>query len=297
MIDCRTSIPAGAILPPAQSTTMKNLTAIIEQLAPSNLSVLIVGESGTGKEWTARTIHRLSPRASHKFLPIECTTASADNLAKRIFGFEKITPTGIEIRRGGLEMAEGGTIYLVDIGHLPLPLQKQIARISGSTHFRRVGGQASTLCDVRIIASLRRKLRGSEEVGSFPWGIHHRISPIIINLPPLREHREDIPHLIEKFLRQSGDPLSNSAMAISPEAIGLCLSYDWPGNIRQLQNALKYAAAICHDHLIQAEHLQLFIDNSRLDGTSEEYPTSRISLLDSSQRVDRAPTPGQSQNK
>jgi len=297
MIEYRTSTPAEFILQPTQSSAMKNLTAIVEQLAPSNLSVLIVGESGTGKEWTARTIHRLSPRATRKFLPIECAMTSADKLARRILGSEKITPTGVEIRRGALEMAEGGTIYLVDIGHLPLPLQKQIARILVSPYFRRVGGQASTLCDVRVIASLRSRLRGSEDVESFPWGFQHRISPIIINLPPLREHREDIPHLVGNFLSQMRGPLNNPAMAISPEAMGLCLSYDWPGNIRQLRDALQYAAAICQDHLIQAENLQAFIDNSRLDTGSDGQLESGMSLLHSSQRADRTPAPGQTQNR
>jgi two-component system response regulator HydG len=267
------SASAGSIAATGCSAGMKNLATIIERIAPSDLNVLIVGENGTGKEWTARTIHQLSHRATHRFFSIDCTTLPTDKLAEEIFGCEVATSTGIEVRQGALEQADGGTIFFDEIGELPLAIQKQIARMFGNQLFRRVGAQESTCCNVRVIAALNRRFKGRIEGSFFPKEIHHYISPIILNLPPLRERREDIPYLIEKFLLQSNSPHSRSTTVMSPEALRLCVTYDWPGNIRQLKNALEYAIAVCQNHHIQVEHLPLFIHDIKSDRASRVHST------------------------
>jgi two-component system response regulator HydG len=268
-----TTTPSVEALPPlAHSAVMRNLMALVEQIAPSNLSVLIVGEKGTGKEWTAQAIHRLSPRAYHKFIRVDCMNTPIEMLANEIFGAEKVTFTGVDVRRGAIEQAENGTLFLDEIGELPPAVQKQIARVIGDQQFRRVGGQQSTHCNVRVIAALSRTVKWSEEESLLPREIHYHISPITVNLSPLREHREDIPYLIERFLLELNRRDSKYVTGVSPEAMRLCLSYDWPGNVRQLKDAVEYAIAMSQDHLIQNDHLQFFIDKSQLDGTSGVCP-------------------------
>jgi DNA-binding NtrC family response regulator len=270
----------GSIRTPTRSTVMKNLVAIVERIAPSDLSVLIVGENGTGKEWIARAIHQSSPRADKKFVPVDCVEFPHDKFMETLFGFEASTGTRIDSIHGAIEQAEGGTIFLDDVGELPSTIQKQIGRMFGRQIFRRVGGKEDTRRNVRLIAALNRKVKGPL-VGSFrPTDIDHSISPIIVNLPPLREHREDIPYLIETFFLQFNNEREGSKTVISPEALRLCLSYDWPGNIRQLRTAVEYAAAKCQEHIVQVEDLPLYVDHSRKsEETLGDHPGLRPSAL------------------
>jgi DNA-binding NtrC family response regulator len=281
-----TSSTSVEVPPPlACSAVMRNLTALVEQIAPSNLSVLIVGEKGTGKEWTAQTIHRLSPRVHHRFIRVDCMNTPMEKLANEIFGAEKATPSGVDVRHGAIEQAENGTLFLDEIGELPLAVQKQIARVIGDQQFRRVGGQQSMRCNVRVIAAVSRSVTRSDEESFLPREIHHHISPITVNLSPLREHREDIPYLMERFLLELNRRDSKYVTGVSPEALRFCLSYDWPGNIRQLKDAVRYAMAMSQGHLLQNDHLQFFVNKSQPNGTFGVYPASGTSLP---HNVDRA---------
>jgi two-component system response regulator HydG len=297
MNDYTTSPSVEALPPLASSGVMRNLMALVEQIAPSNLSVLIVGEKGTGKEWTAQAIHRLSPRAYHKLIRVDCMNTPIEKLANEIFGAEKATLSGVDVRHGAIEQAENGTLFLDEIGELPLAIQKQIARVIGDQQFRRVGSQQSTHCDVRVIAALSRSIKGADEESLLPREIHHHISPIIVNLSPLREHREDIPYLIDRFLLELNRPDSKHVTGVSPEALRFCLSYDWPGNIRQLKDAVRYAMAKSQDHLLQNDHLQFFISKGQPDGTSGVYPPSGIPLPYNVERAAGESTPGQSEKR
>jgi DNA-binding NtrC family response regulator len=281
----------------ARSAVMRNLMALVEQIAPSNLSVLIVGEKGTGKEWTAQAIHRLSSRAYHKFIRVDCMDTPIEKLANEIFGMEKVTFTGVDVRRGAIEQAENGTLFLDEIGELPLAIQKQIARVIGDQQFRRVGSQQSTHCNVRVIAALSRSVKRSDEESFLPKEIHHHISPITVNLSPLREHREDIPYLINRFLLELNRPDSKHLTGVSPEALRFCLSYDWPGNIRQLKDAVRYAMARSQGHLLQNDDLQFFINKGQLDGTYGVYPPSGTSLPYNVERAAREATPDLSEKR
>jgi len=270
----------GSLLATAHSAVMKDLVAVIEQIAPSDLSVLIIGESGTGKEWTARAIHQLSPRANCTFLPVNCGAIPPDNVAKMILGSEENTQLGKVIRPGAIDEAEGGTIFLEEIGVLPFTVQKQVARAIRTQRFRRVGGQEMHRCNVRVIAALSRKLTGRDKEDPIPEEFRQSISPIKVNLPPLRERYQDIPYLIASFLLQLNRHHDRAAITLSPDALQRCLEYDWPGNVRQLKNAVEYASAICEDHVIRVEHLPSYVRVSKSGGTSNAYQTKRLLLSD-----------------
>jgi DNA-binding NtrC family response regulator len=295
MNDYTASTPVESIPPLVCSAVMENLTALIEQIAPSDLSVLIVGERGTGKKWTAQAIHRLSPRAYREFIRVECTNTPIEKLANEIFGAEKASFTGVDVRRGAIEQAENGTLFLDEVGELPPAIQKQIARVIGDQQFRRVGGLRSTRCNVRVIAAFSRRVKGSDEESFLSREIHHHISPITINLSPLREHREDIPYLIDRFLLELNRRDSKHVTGVSPEAMRFCFSYHWPGNIRQLKDAVQYAIAMSEGHLLQNDHLQFFVDKSPLDGTSGTYPQVGTPPLHDAQRAAGESAPEQSE--
>lgn len=259
MADDVTSSPVKSVFMTVHSPVMKNLVATLEQIAPSDLSVLIVGENGAGKEQVARAIHRLSARAEHRFFRVDCSAIPPEKPAREIFGYEHVTNAGIEIGYGAIEKADGGTIFLDEVGELPMVIQRKIARVFVAQQFQRIGGQKSISCNVRVIAALSRRLKTRVEESLLTEEVQHRISPIIINVPPLRERREDIPYLIDEFLLESKSQLGGAVTRISPEALYLCLMNDWPGNIRQLRNALEYAMTIHQNHLIRAEDFPPFV--------------------------------------
>jgi DNA-binding NtrC family response regulator len=297
MDDFVISMFAGSIRTAAHSTVMKNLVAIVERIAPSDLSVLIVGEDGTGKEWIARAIHQSSARANKKFVPIDCAAFPHDKLMEILFGFEVGAGTRIASKLGAIEQAEGGTIFLNNVGELPSAIQKQIGRMFGSQIFRRVGGNEGARRNVRLVAALNRRVKGPVVESFRPMDINHCISPIIVNLPPLREHREDIPYLIENFFLQSNHEHSVSTTVISPEALRLCLSYDWPGNIRQLRTAIEYAAAKCHEHAVQVEDLPLYVRGGTSQETVEDHPNLRTSIVQTGEETAAEPRVEQNEKR
>jgi DNA-binding NtrC family response regulator len=278
MADDLTSGPVKSVSMTVHSPVMKNLVATLKQIAPSELSVLIVGENGAGKEQVARVIHRLSARAEHPFFRIDCAAVPPENPAREIFGYERVTETGIEIGYGAIEKAKGGTIFLDEVGDLPMVIQRKIARLFAAQQFQRIGRQKDISCNVRVIAAVSRRSKTQVEENILLEETQYPISPIIINVPPLRERREDIPYLIDEFLLESKSQLGGAVTKISPEALCLCLMYDWPGNIRQLRNALDHALTTHQNHLIRAEDFPPFVYRNQLKSKMREAFPGNVNL-------------------
>ncbi|WP_322628750.1 sigma-54 dependent transcriptional regulator [Halothiobacillus sp.] len=222
-----------------QSSPMRQLRAEIEQVAPSEATVLILGESGTGKEVVARLIHRLSNRASKPFIPINCGAIPAELLESELFGHEKGAFTGaISARAGRFELAEGGTLFLDEIGDMPLPMQVKILRVLQERTFERVGGRQTMTADVRIIAATHRNLEAHIEVGSFRQDLYYRLNVFPLETLPLRALRTDIPLIIEALARRfSAD--GRSVGHLTDRALAALAALPWPGNVRELGNVVE----------------------------------------------------------
>ncbi len=232
-----------------ESTVMRELFATLERIAPKDIGVLIQGETGTGKEEVARAIHLQSKRADKPFVVIDATSLP-DTLAESLlFGHEKGAFTGAAERRiGFFEAADGGTIFLDEIGELPAPLQAKFLRVLERREVTRVGGQAPVKVDVRIIAATHRDLRHEIDAGNFREDLYFRLAAVRLVLPPLRDRADDIPLLCQKLV-QSLDPEHQTL--IEEGAIAHLRAQPWPGNVRELKNVLTRAAALAGDHVIK----------------------------------------------
>lgn len=225
----------------------------MEHVAVSELGVRIVGENGTGKEWLARLIHNLSARADGQFVHVDCSAIPHYSLEQEIFGAESITRSGIDIRAGILESAHGGTIYFDRISALPINLKIKISRAVERQHFRRVGGFEEVSVHVRVIIGVNKQPDESGTAAS--RDITDRMSPICINIPPLRERRDDIPFLIESFIEEAHQRNGCRPESISAEALQACLAHDWRGNIHELRSVIEYSLLMCSEPLIGERHL------------------------------------------
>ncbi len=241
------------------SRSMQEIIRTIELIAASDLSVLIVGEQGTGKERAARAIHRLSARARGPFLPFDCAALSSDVMEQELFGYEAVTREGVTMRRGALEEADGGTVLINELASLPLPAQRKVARALEYQTINRLGGDAIIHINVRIIATLSRPAEQLIAEGALLKDTFYRISPIVIDLPSLRDRKEDIPALIRKFIGDLRMRYHSKVIGISTEALDLCVAYRWPGNIRHLKNAIEYAAVMCTEEWIDVKHLPPYV--------------------------------------
>ncbi len=219
---------------------LKEVYAAIERVAASDATVLVCGETGTGKEVAARAIHRLSPRCAGPFVAVNCAALSAGLLESELFGHEKGAFTGADhARRGRFELAEGGTLLLDEVSEIGLELQAKLLRVLQERAYERVGSSATRRCNVRIVATTNRDLRGEAAAGRFREDLYWRLNVLPVRLPPLRERRGDIPALVAHFLRRCG-----SAKRMSPEAMARLESHAWPGNVRELANAVERAVVM-----------------------------------------------------
>ncbi|MFC3686658.1 nif-specific transcriptional activator NifA [Hydrogenophaga luteola] len=222
----------------------------IEQVAPSRTTVLLRGESGTGKEVMARAIHSLSPRAKEPFVGVNCAALTESLLESELFGHEKGAFTGAQgQRKGRFEMAHGGTLFLDEIGDISASFQAKLLRVLQERSFERVGGGAPVKVDVRLILATNRNLERMVQAGEFRADLYYRINVVSIQLPPLRERREDIPamaqHFLERFNRENA-----KATRFSPEAMRVLTSCYWPGNVRELENCVERTATMAHNDVI-----------------------------------------------
>jgi transcriptional regulator with PAS, ATPase and Fis domain len=233
---------------------MLKVTTLIEKIAPTDSTVLVRGESGTGKELVARAAHAYSPRRNRPLVTINCAALQETLLESELFGHEKGAFTGaVHAKPGLVEVAEGGTLFIDEIGEMAGGLQAKLLRVLEDGHFRRVGATSESYADIRVVAATNRKLEDEMKAGRFREDLYYRLNVISIHLPPLREHRQDIPELVEHFLttRQIGPVRSR----IDPAALEAMMRHSWPGNIRELANVIERAQILAEEHLITVDDL------------------------------------------
>ncbi len=222
-----------------QSKVMNEVFRIIDRVAPSRATALLLGESGTGKELVARAIHQASPRSARPFVKVNCAALPENLLESELLGHEKGAFTGAtSFKKGRFEMADGGTFFLDEVGELPLSLQAKLLRILQEKQFERLGGNKTLTVDVRIIAATNVDLEKAVRCGNFRVDLYYRLNVVPVLLPPLRERREDIPPLIDFFLRDSNER-NKRHLRLSAEVVDFFKHYSWPGNVRELQNLVE----------------------------------------------------------
>jgi two-component system nitrogen regulation response regulator GlnG len=252
---------AAAPAPPlpsliGQAPAMQDVFRAIGRLSGSSMTVLITGESGTGKELVARALHQHSPRAARPFIALNTAAIPAELLESELFGHEKGAFTGAESRRPGrFEQADGGTLFLDEIGDMSAALQTRLLRVLAEGEFYRVGGQVPVRVDVRVIAATNQDLARGVEEGRFREDLYHRLNVMRIRIPPLRERQEDIPLLLEHYLRKAADELAATPKTLAPEVLERLTAFDWPGNVRQLVNICRRLTVVAPGREIRLSDL------------------------------------------
>lgn len=227
------------------SPAMQEVFQMIERIKDSRASVLIRGESGTGKEGVARALHFSSVRSTKPFVPVACVALSEQLLQSELFGHEKGSFTGaVGQKKGRFEMADTGTLFLDEIGDIPHTVQMMLLRVLQEREFERVGGNETIKVDVRMVTATNQKLEKLVSEGKFREDLFYRLQVITINMPPLRDRREDVPLLIDHFLELYGSDNDKHIVHASPEALNLMMKYDWPGNVRELENVMERAIVL-----------------------------------------------------
>jgi len=258
-----------------QSLTMHEVCKKIGQVAPREVPVLIRGESGTGKELVARALWQHSKRATKPFLAVNCAAIPENLLEGELFGHEKGSFTGAESRKlGKFEQANEGTLFLDEVGDMSIATQAKILRVLQNNTFERVGGTETIKVDVRIIAATHQNLEGFVKEGKFREDLYYRLRVMEITLPSLRERRDDVPELVKYFLSRHREALVSEATGISPKALEALAGYDWPGNIRQLENVIRRAMVLCNGSIINTDHLE-FGPKGRLDDANKSVVSAQ----------------------
>ena len=247
-----------------QHPRMKIMIDLAQRAADASVSVLITGESGTGKEVMASYLHQVGPRQDKPFIAINCAAIAHTLLESELFGHEANAFTGASNKRknGLMEVADGGILFLDEISSMPLDMQAKLLRALEERAFRRVGGTTLIRVDVQIIAASNQNLKMMIENGSFREDLYYRLKVVDLDIPPLRDRKEDIPELVGMLLRQSNMAIGSNIQDVSPRAMEALMAYDWPGNIRELKNALERAIIFCDDPAIDIHHLPSDITKS-----------------------------------
>ncbi len=244
----------------AHAPAMRQALEIVERVAPRQVTILLRGESGTGKEMVAKLAHSLSGRAG-ALIAINCAAMPETLLESELFGIEGGVATGVQARRGKFELADGGTLFLDEIGDLELALQVKLLRALQEREVVHIGGQQAIAVDVRVIAATHRNLEALVEEGRFREDLYYRLKGVDVELPPLRDRRQDIPYLVRLFIAEFCDREQISTPAVDPDALNLLLTYEYPGNVRELQNLIEGAVSLA-DGTVDAELLQSLIGGS-----------------------------------
>jgi transcriptional regulator with GAF, ATPase, and Fis domain len=239
-----------------ESPKMRDVYQLIERVAASDSTVLIYGESGTGKELAARAIHRNSPRRDHPFVAINCAALTESLLESELFGHERGAFTGaIALKRGQLEMANGGTIFLDEMGEISPGMQAKLLRVLQERDFMRVGGTKTLPLNIRILAATNKNLQKATKDNTFREDLYYRLNVVSITMPALRDHKDDIPLLASYFAAKCAEKCNRRVLGISPDARTILSQYDWPGNIRELENAIERAVVLGSSGMILPEDL------------------------------------------
>jgi DNA-binding NtrC family response regulator len=268
----------------ARSARMQEVLAVVERVAPTPSTILLGGESGVGKDLIARLIHQRSSRASGPFIKINSTAIPENLLESELFGYEKGAFTGAATSKPGkFELADKGTLFLDEIGDVPAPTQVKLLRVLQEREFERLGGTRTVKVDVRLIAATNRDLRAALEQGTFREDLYYRLNVVPIDIPPLREHKEDIPDIVRLFLARhsAASPLRHFAVTgISPEALRKLSGFHWPGNVRELENIIERACALASGPMIEAADIHL-------DSRAASHAASTQPLLPEGKTLDQ----------
>ena len=265
----------------ARSAKMQEVLALAERVAATPSTVLIGGESGVGKDLIARLIHQRSSRASGPFIKINSTAIPENLLESELFGYEKGAFTGATTSKPGkFELADKGTLFLDEIGDIPLAIQVKLLRVLQEREFERLGGIRTIKVDVRLIAATNRDLRAALEQGTFRQDLYYRLNVVPIDIPPLREHKEDIPDLANLFLSRLAQKSQKKLEGIRPEALRMLMDFHWPGNVRELENIVERACAL-------ATGLFIGPDDIQLDHVPDRNQPGRAPLLPEGKTLDQ----------
>ena len=242
----------------ARSAKMQEVLSVVERIAPTPSTVLLGGESGSGKDLIARLIHQRSNRASGPFIKINSTAIPENLLESELFGYEKGAFTGaVGSKPGKFELADKGTLFLDEIGDVPPPTQVKLLRVLQEREFERLGGTRTVKVDVRLVAATNRDLRAALEQGTFREDLYYRLNVVPINIPPLREHKEDIPDLVRIFLQRHSQNSGKAPASVSPDALRKLTEFYWPGNVRELENIIERACALSASSVLEADDIHL----------------------------------------
>jgi len=246
-----------------KSPIMRKLLDTVSRVAPTRASILITGESGVGKELIADAIHEFSPRKGNPLIKVNCAALSSGILESELFGHEKGAFTGaVSRRRGRFELANGGTLFLDEIGEIDQNIQIKLLRVLQEREFERVGGEETIETDVRIVAATNKDLKDEIEKGNFREDLYFRLNVVSIHVPPLRERKDDIPIITASFLKKFAAENGKIVEGIHEKAFSRLYAYDWPGNIRELQNCIESAVVMCNKNLICEEDLPPALQSS-----------------------------------
>jgi two-component system response regulator AtoC len=239
-----------------ESTMMKNLFDQAQRAASASVSVLITGETGTGKEVLARAIHQMGPRADKPFIPVDCGAIQSTVFESELFGHEPGAFTSAEKRKHGLmEVADEGILFLDEISSLPVDIQVKLLRALTERSFRRVGGTNLIMVDVQVLAASNRILQQMIEAKEFRDDLYYRLKVVDLHIPPLRDHKEDIPELVGLHIRKNNPRFGKNIIDVTPRAMEVLFAHDWPGNIRELNNVIDHGMTFCDEAAIDLPHL------------------------------------------
>jgi two-component system response regulator PilR (NtrC family) len=268
-----------------QGPAMKELFSIISKTAESNANVLITGESGTGKELVAKAIHSLSPRKDQHFVAINCAAIPEGLLESELFGYMKGAFTGAAANKQGLfELANEGTLFLDEIGEMPLSLQAKLLRIIEDRTFRRVGGISDIKVDVRIISASNRDIKALAEKGQFREDLYFRLNVLSVKIPPLRERGDDIPLLVDHFMKK----FAGDKKKFSQDSIEMLKNYQWKGNVRELENIIERVVLLCDRDVIGVEQLPEEIKSDATSAKEVTVPRGGIDVENIMEEMEKA---------
>ncbi len=274
-----------------RSKAISQVRLMVERAAPGRTTVLFTGESGTGKELAARAVHLGSPRKDKPFVVVDCAALKGEALEREIFGSETDSAAGAPaIRRGRIEQAEGGTLFLDDLGALPMEIQLKLLRVLQDRKFERVGGSTAIEADVRFVMAASSDLAAKVADGSFREDLFYRVGVVQIDMPPLRERREDIPLLVASFVAKfTADNDMKQQKSFSTQALNYLTGYDWPGNIRQLENVIESCMVLVPGNVIEEENLppEIRDEESQFKSVVELLPV-QLDLADTLQKIEAA---------
>ncbi|HWZ82695.1 MAG TPA: sigma-54 dependent transcriptional regulator [Terriglobales bacterium] len=263
----------------AHSAKMQEVLAMVERVAPTNSTVLLGGESGVGKDLIGRVIHEKSRRATGPFIKINSTAIPENLLESELFGYEKGAFTGAtNSKPGKFELADKGTLFLDEIGDVPAATQVKLLRVLQEREFERLGGTRTVKVDVRLIAATNRDLRAALEEGTFREDLYYRLNVVPIDIPPLRDHKDDIPDLVDLFIRKFAGDSGRHVTAISREAVNLLLAHYWPGNVRELQNVIERACALATSERLEAGDIHLDSPRNRPAAAGDRFLPDGMTL-------------------